>query len=46
MWVKWDSEIHPEEELYVCTFCDAHMHCDSMGEVCPNCGTESEDEED
>ena len=36
-WVQWTDDM-PEEELFVCPHCDAHMHVDSAGDECPNCG--------
>jgi uncharacterized paraquat-inducible protein A len=41
--VKWDAKTHPEEELWVCPSCDAHLHVDCVGDKCPACGEPIED---
>jgi rubrerythrin len=43
---EWDEDTHPEEELWVCQVCDAHLHVDSVPESgCPRCGAPHEDAE-
>ena len=43
----WDPEVHPEEELWVCPHCDAHLHVDSVPpDACPVCRAPSPEEED
>lgn len=37
--VKWDSEVHSEEDLWVCPSCGEELHSDCVGEECPSCGT-------
>lgn len=42
-YVLWDQDIHAEDELWVCSHCDAHLHCDSVGDNCPVCGEKADD---
>lgn len=42
----WNPETDPEEELWTCQVCDAHLHVDSVPERgCPRCDTPHEDGE-
>ena len=42
---SWDKDVDDESELWVCPSCDAHLHVDCVGDVCPACGEEVGDEE-
>lgn len=39
----WNPDIHAEEELCVCQCCDAHLHCDAIGDECPRCGAPADE---
>lgn len=43
--VKWNPAFHSEDELWVCQSCGAELHADCVGDKCPACGAETEDEE-
>jgi rubrerythrin len=42
--VKWE-EGDPDDVLWVCPSCDAHLHADCVGDHCPCCNAPVEDEE-
>ena len=42
--VKW-REGDPEDVLWVCIHCDAHLNADCVGDHCPACGEKIEDED-
>jgi rubrerythrin len=37
------DELERRDELYVCPSCDAHMHVDDIGQVCPYCFISADD---
>ncbi len=43
--VYWE-EGDPEDQLWVCICCGAELDADCVGDKCPVCGVEIEDEED
>ncbi len=42
--VKWTEEMG-EDRLWVCQSCGAELDADCVGETCPSCGEDVEDEE-
>lgn len=42
--IYWEEE-DGEEMLWVCVSCDAHLNADCVGETCPACGVDADDEE-
>lgn len=44
-WRRWQED-DGEEVLWVCPLCDAHVHADSVGNQCPECGEPIEEDAD
>ena len=44
--IKWREGIDPEDQLWVCVHCGAELNSDCVGDECPVCGEEVEDDYD
>lgn len=42
--IYWTEE-DGEEVLWICPYCDTELHADCVGDTCPECGADADDNE-